>query len=78
MMSSSSPQPVKPFNPEIRGPEDVKALPEERLPELAQAIRDNLIESLSRTGGKIPEAAKLLGLGRATLYRKVEEYGIER
>ena len=24
------------------------------------------------------EAACLLGLGRATLYRKVEEYGIER
>lgn len=35
-------------------------------------------ESLSRTGGNVPEAAKLLGLGRATLYRKIEEYGIER
>jgi Nif-specific regulatory protein len=35
-------------------------------------------EALKRTGGNIPEAAKLLGLGRATLYRKVEDYGIER
>jgi Nif-specific regulatory protein len=35
-------------------------------------------EALKRTEGSIPEAAKLLGLGRATLYRKVEEYGIER
>ena len=35
-------------------------------------------ESLTRTGGNVPEAAKLLGLGRATLYRKIEEYGIER
>jgi transcriptional regulator with GAF, ATPase, and Fis domain len=35
-------------------------------------------EALKRTDGSIPEAAKLLGLGRATLYRKVEEYGIER
>ncbi len=35
-------------------------------------------EALKRTGGNIPEAAKLLGLGRATLYRKIEEYGIER
>jgi Nif-specific regulatory protein len=35
-------------------------------------------EALKRTGGSIPEAAKLLGLGRATLYRKIEEYGIER
>lgn len=35
-------------------------------------------EALKRTSGNIPDAAKLLGLGRATLYRKVEEYGIER
>jgi two-component system, NtrC family, response regulator HydG len=35
-------------------------------------------EALKRTSGSIPDAAKLLGLGRATLYRKVEEYGIER
>lgn len=35
-------------------------------------------EALSRTGGNVPEAARLLGLGRATLYRKVEEYGIAR
>jgi Nif-specific regulatory protein len=40
--------------------------------------RKLIVESLSRTGGNIPEAAKLLGIGRATLYRKVEEYGIER
>ncbi|MEX2139834.1 MAG: sigma 54-interacting transcriptional regulator [Pirellulales bacterium] len=35
-------------------------------------------EALKRTGDNIPEAAKLLGLGRATLYRKIEEYAIER
>ena len=35
-------------------------------------------EALHRTGGSVPEAAKLLGIGRATLYRKVEEYGIKR
>jgi transcriptional regulator with GAF, ATPase, and Fis domain len=35
-------------------------------------------EALRRTSGNVPEAAKLLGLGRATLYRKIEEYGIER
>ena len=35
-------------------------------------------EALKRTVGNIPEAAKLLGIGRATLYRKVDEYGIER
>jgi DNA-binding NtrC family response regulator len=35
-------------------------------------------EALTRTRGNIPEAAKLLGIGRATLYRKIEEYGLGR
>jgi Nif-specific regulatory protein len=35
-------------------------------------------EALKRTSGSVPEAAKLLGLGRATLYRKIEEYNIPR
>jgi transcriptional regulator with PAS, ATPase and Fis domain len=35
-------------------------------------------EAIRRASGNIPEAAKLLGLGRATLYRKIEEYGIDR
>lgn len=35
-------------------------------------------EALRRTKGKVPEAAKLLGIGRATLYRKLDEYGIQR
>lgn len=40
--------------------------------------RKLITEALSRTGGSVPDAAKLLGIGRATLYRKIEEYGIER
>jgi Nif-specific regulatory protein len=35
-------------------------------------------DALKRTGGRIPEAAQLLGIGRATLYRKLEEYAISR
>lgn len=35
-------------------------------------------EALKRTRDKVPEAAKLLGIGRATLYRKLDEYNIER
>jgi DNA-binding NtrC family response regulator len=33
-------------------------------------------EALRRTGGNIPEAAGLLGIGRATLYYKVKQYGL--
>ena len=33
-------------------------------------------EALRRSGGNIPEAANLLGIGRATLYYKVKQYGL--
>ncbi len=35
-------------------------------------------EAISRANNSVPAAAKMLGIGRATLYRKIEEYGIER
>ncbi|MCA9246626.1 MAG: sigma 54-interacting transcriptional regulator [Planctomycetales bacterium] len=35
-------------------------------------------EALKRTDGNVPDAAKLLGIGRATLYRKIDQYGINR
>ena len=35
-------------------------------------------DALKRTAGKVPEAAKLLGIGRATLYRKLDDYDIDR
>jgi Nif-specific regulatory protein len=35
-------------------------------------------ESLKRTENNINEATKLLGVSRATLYRKLEQYGIQR
>lgn len=34
--------------------------------------------ALRKTANNVPEAAKLLGIGRATLYRKLDEYKIER
>jgi Nif-specific regulatory protein len=35
-------------------------------------------QALSRAGGNVPEAARLLGIGRATLYRKIEQYQIAK
>jgi len=40
--------------------------------------RKLILEALKRAKGNVPEAAKLLGIGRATLYRKIEIYHIER
>ena len=40
--------------------------------------RELIEEALKRTGRNVPQAAKLLGIGRATLYRKVEQHGIAR
>ncbi len=45
----------------------------------ARGLGTRLIgEALKRAAGNVPDAAKLLGIGRATLYRKIEEYKIER
>ena len=33
-------------------------------------------EALRRADGNVPEAAKLLGIGRATLYYKIKQYGL--
>jgi Nif-specific regulatory protein len=35
-------------------------------------------KALHRTSGSVPEAAKLLGISRATAYRKITEYEIQR
>lgn len=35
-------------------------------------------KALERAGQSVPEAAKLMGIGRATLYRKIEEFGLHR
>lgn len=41
--------------------------------DLARWERRLIAAALERAGGRVPEAAKLLGIGRATLYRKLEE-----
>ena len=36
-----------------------------------------IVQALDRTGNNVQEAAKLLGIGRATLYRKLDEYELK-
>jgi len=56
MSEPASPQP-RPATPRlldsIRGPADVKALPADQLPQLAQEIRDEIIAVTSRNGGHV-------------------------
>ena len=40
--------------------------------------RKLITEALKRSDGNVPEAARLLNIGRATLYRKIESYDIHR
>jgi len=40
--------------------------------------RKLIVQALERTGGNIPDASGLLGISRATLYRKIDEYEIKR
>ena len=40
--------------------------------------RKLIIDALKRTSNNVPKASELLGISRATLYRKIEEYGVER
>src|ERR1044072_530542 len=52
----------------IRGPEDLKRLKREQLPQLAQEIRDRLIECVSQTGGHIGASLGVVELSIALLY----------
>ena len=56
-----------------RGPQDVLQIPVGHT--LADAERELILETLRKTGGNKTQAAKLLGIGVRTLYRKLEEYG---
>ena len=39
--------------------------------------RKAIMEALEAVGGDRVQAAKLLGIGKTTIYRKLKEYGLE-
>ena len=49
-----------------------------RLPTLRDAERAHIIRVLEATEWNKLEAAKVLDISRGTLYRKIEEFGLER
>ncbi len=54
--------------PAIRGPADLKRIGRDQLPELAQDLRDRLIQSCSETGGHIGASLGCVELAIALLY----------
>src|SRR5579864_4647222 len=47
------------------------------VPSLEQLERRAILRALEETGGDRLRAAKLLGIGKTTIYRKLKEYGLE-
>jgi two-component system response regulator HydG len=60
---------------ELRGPPAPAAGGEGPL-RLADVERAHVLRVLERCGGSQPEAARALGIGRTTLWRKLREYGV--
>ena len=52
---------------------------EDVTPEILKEIeREAIIEALKLTSGKKKDAARILGIGKTTLYEKIKHYGIKR
>ncbi|GMV91033.1 MAG: hypothetical protein AMXMBFR82_08110 [Candidatus Hydrogenedentota bacterium] len=49
---------------------------DEPMASLAEVEKHHIASVLEQCGGNIREAAKVLGIGRSTLYNKISEYGI--
>jgi sigma-54 dependent transcriptional regulator, acetoin dehydrogenase operon transcriptional activator AcoR len=57
-------------------PPEYHAVSRRPLSHLESIERDAIVESLLLCGGNKAEAAKALGMSRATIYRRIHEYGI--
>lgn len=57
-------------------PPEIQSLSRRRLSPLESMERDAIVNSLADAGGNKAKAARALGMSRATIYRKIHEYGI--
>ena len=60
--------------PKPATPGPASPAPEPDLLNLYEVERRTIERAVARSGGNITEAARLLGIGRATLYRKLTAY----
>jgi sigma-54 dependent transcriptional regulator, acetoin dehydrogenase operon transcriptional activator AcoR len=57
-------------------PAECRSLARRKLTQLEALERDAIVRSLQENGGSKAEAAESLGMSRATIYRKIKEFGI--
>jgi transcriptional regulator of acetoin/glycerol metabolism len=57
-------------------PAECRSLARRRLTQLEALERDAIVRSLQENGGSKADAAESLGMSRATIYRKIKEFGI--
>jgi sigma-54 dependent transcriptional regulator, acetoin dehydrogenase operon transcriptional activator AcoR len=57
-------------------PAECRSLARRKLTQLEALERDAIVRSLQENGGSKAEAAEALGMSRATIYRKIKEFGI--
>jgi sigma-54 dependent transcriptional regulator, acetoin dehydrogenase operon transcriptional activator AcoR len=58
-------------------PADHRAISRRQLTQLESMERDAIIQSLADNNGNKGKAARSLGMSRATIYRKIHDYGIQ-
>ena len=56
-------------------PQQVPAAPTNGIVPIAEMEKQAILEAIERLHGDKLEAARLLGIGKTTLYRKLKEYG---
>jgi transcriptional regulator of acetoin/glycerol metabolism len=57
-------------------PPECRSVTRRRLTQMEALERDAIVRSLQDNGGSKQEAARALGMSRATIYRKINDYGI--
>ena len=57
-------------------PPECRSITRRKLTQMEALERDAIVRSLQDNGGNKQEAARALGMSRATIYRKVNDYGI--
>jgi transcriptional regulator with GAF, ATPase, and Fis domain len=68
---------LAPANPSADCLPDFAMAPKSPVISLPESERRTIAQALASTGGERGKAARLLGIGRTTLYRKMKQYGIE-